>query len=161
MLIIADIDGTIADDRNRKRFLPDNMTKFYQMMNADPINAPGMELMNAIIASDENQEPLVIFLSGRPYSHKSEEGKSINVALKTRTWLISKNLKFDQIFSKNPFRDHIEGKINKFVQLVLEHMDERTIYYLEDDPLVAYEAKKRCPMTHVYLVSYEDYHEIH
>jgi len=161
MLIIADIDGTIADDRHRKKYLPDNMTRFYQLTNADPINVPGIELMNAIIASDENQEPLIVFLTGRPAKYKNEEGKSINVAIKTRGWLEAKNIKYDQLYSKDPFKDHVEGKISKFVSLVLEHMDERTIYYLEDDPIIAHEAKKRCPMTHVFLVTYEGYHEIH
>jgi hypothetical protein len=51
-------------------------------------------------------------------------------------------------------------KIARFKAIILEYMDETEVFYLENDPVLAYEAKYSSPSTGVYLVGYKGYHEI-
>lgn len=129
-------------------------------MVRDPVNPHGMELLNKIRSSSQDPVNLVI-VSSRPRSYIAPNGKEINVAMKTRKWLMAKKIKCSNSVSRRQkFEDPIESKIYIFLKMVLKYIYEKEMYYLEDDPVVAKEAKKRCPMVRVFIVSYEGYEEV-
>lgn len=160
MLIITDIDGTLADDRYRKDLYLTDPIKFYMKMVKDPVNPHGMELLNKIRSVSKDPVKLVI-ISSRPRSYTAPNGKKINVAMKTRKWLLVKKIKCTRSLSRRKkYEDPIEGKLQPFLKTILKFIYEKEMYYLEDDPVLAQEAKRRCPMVRVFLVSYEGYEEI-
>ena len=164
MLIITDIDGTLADDRHRHKYLKDgDLVRFFEHSDEDNVNKPGLDLIEELLRSnDSGMKPIMAALTARPSRYTNHEGVRVNYHKRTKLWLASVGLRIDEINMRGArsTSDAYVEKMSRFVDIVLEHMDERKIYYLENDEYLAYAAKERCPMTHVFLITYHGYHEI-
>jgi hypothetical protein len=161
-LIIVDLEGTLADDKARLAYLPDDMPRFYNRVIEDPINPKCREVIQAIMDSEEDQDTYIACVTIYPRYYKLDNGEVIDVRRKIKNWARRFDLHFNHITMRH--KEEIDGednKIKRVIKLILKHMDERTIYYLESDPRFAKEIKKRCPTAHVYLITYEGYSEIH
>jgi hypothetical protein len=164
MLIITDIDGTIADDRHRHHHLKNDLVGFFDNSDEDEVNKPGLDLIEELLSRDTGgMKPIIAALTARPSRYTNHKGVRVDYHKRTKLWLANHGLRVDEINMRaaNAKKDGYDDKLERFIEVVLEHMEERTIYYLENDQYLAYAAKERCPTTHVYLVTYHGYHEIH
>lgn len=164
MLIITDIDGTLADDRHRYNYLENSdLVSFFENSDDDEVNKPGFDCLEELLANNNGIKPITAALTARPSRYINHQGVRVDYKKRTKLWLAHHGLRIDEINMHNPSseKDGQQEKLDRFVDIVLEHMEERTIHYLENNEYIAYAAKERCPTTHVYLVTYHGYHEIH
>lgn len=159
-LIIIDYEGTIADDRARLHHLQVNMHKYYSGISFDPINPVCQELLEDIVEKEKDKEPIFVFVTCYPKTFDIDETQQMNVGGYIKSWLLTKKLGVTSIMTKPKKSDHVnytEDKVRRISKIVLEHIEERNIYYLENDLSVALKAKEKFPTVYVYHVSYDDY----
>jgi hypothetical protein len=129
-------------------------------MIKDPVNPVGVQLIRDIIAKHEKEEKRIIILADRPIFYNPNQKDEVSVMLLTEAWIRQQKFLDKNVYVRYKSKKDNKPKIELFAKTVLKHMDEKTIYYLEDDPLLAREAKDRCPLTKVYLVDYENYSKL-
>jgi hypothetical protein len=159
-LIIVDFEGTISDDRERLHYLQVDMTKYYNNILYDPINTVCKELLLDITELEKENDPLFVYVTTYPRYYQVDDKRQIDIGIKIRNWLDKNKLTITNIVAKPRKVDHsnyVEDKLRRISKIVMEHIEERQIYYLENDLNVAIRAKAKFPTAHIYHVDYDDF----
>lgn len=163
MLIITDLDGTLTDERHRHQLiLLSKEIEFYELSHLDKINQHGLDLIEELKIKNKAKDHILVVLTARPKTYNKDD-EAVDYRKETKNWLKSNQITYDELNMRSSSVESdmiIEDKIKRFKDIVIQHLDEREIYFLENDNKIAKRAKEECPRTHVYLVSYVGYHEI-
>lgn len=164
MLIITDLDGTLTDERHRHQYiLLDDEISFYNDSKNDDVNQHGLDLINYIKTLHMGHTRTILVLTARPETYENKSKTEIDYRTKTTNWLNSKHIRFDSLLMRDSSVDGAlakEDKVKRFKTAMLEHMEEKDIYFLDNEESVARRVKSDCPRVHVYLVTYGGYSEI-
>lgn len=104
--IIVDIDGTLSDPNHRRHHVQGDSNeweKFFKKVDEDPVNQWCKKVIDKF-----KDDHMVLLVTGRP--EKSKDGVPVN--RKTRDWLYSHNIFFDNIIMRpeGDFREDVVVK---------------------------------------------------
>jgi len=156
MLIISGVDGTVADNRHRAS-LSNNPSLYWGVANQDSPNPIGVGLIKELI--DDNT--LLVFVTNRPVYYHSTSGDRVNLYKQTKSWLHeTAHLHAHEISMVDDRKHADQTKSSRVVRLVLEHITNRHIIFIDSDIGVIRKVKERCPTITTYLVDYDTYNKV-
>ncbi len=146
MLLIVDIDGTISDN-NHRRHIQDSI-RYYESSREDGVNEGVVKYIQSVRAEDD--DVLLVFITTRPAYYKGSDGTRVNYYKQTKQWLHEHGLHAHELSMRDDRScdqslSRQEEKVCRAVKLVLEHLNDRDIVYIDDDTRVVEAMRKRCP----------------
>lgn len=156
MLVISNVDGTIADNRHRLGKV-DNPADFWSLVSQDTPNPVGIELIQTL-KKDHNIS--LVLITTRPSHYTDANGKRVNLYKETKHWLHEvADIHTSEVFMRDAAKSD-EEKVERIVRLVLEHIIHRRIVVIDSDISILQQVKERCPTVTAYHVNYDSYEKI-
>ena len=118
-IVIFDIDGTLADCRNRLHHLnksPKDWESFFAEMDADPPNMPVVELCRAM----HSQGHRIVLCTGRYERHRGQ----------TETWLNRYSIPYHEIRMRKDGDKRSDSEIKQ--EMIVTDESQNILFIVED-----------------------------
>lgn len=149
MIIISDIDGTLADSRPRYKYDGVDPHAFFAKSIEDRTNPFGVDLYESLRAERR------ILLSTRP--ERVIFPKPLDVRAITKAWLQEHFIPFDELDLRDVgvLINLARGDKLRRLGIYVNRYKGQELVYLEDDTRLCFDARAIFPDLKIFMVSYE------